>query len=96
MNTTKKQSLCIPRIDSSVTREYIFDTFCKLKIGYIENILEIPLRNDTKHKRVIIKIRWNENNKLSENIKSRLDNEETIKVVHEMPWYWKVVSTHQK
>jgi hypothetical protein len=91
MNTS--QSLCIPRIEATITKDYIFKTFCKLRIGYIDSIIEIPLRNDVKHKRIIIKIRWNETNPMSQNIKKRLENNETIKLVHDMPWYWKVVST---
>jgi hypothetical protein len=65
-----------------------FQYFCK-----IEAINEIPLRNDTKHKRIIIKILWNETTPNSINMISRLNNNETIKIVHNMPWYWKVVAT---
>jgi len=86
-------SLCIPRIENSITKTYIFNTFAKLKIGKIETINEIPLRNDTKHKRIIIKVLWNENTPNSINMLSRLKNNETIKIVHSMPWYWKVVAT---
>lgn len=86
-------SLCIPRIENSITKTYIFNTFAKLKIGKIEAINEIPLRNDTKHKRIIIKILWNETTPNSINMISRLNNNETIKIVHNMPWYWKVVAT---
>ena len=86
-------SVCIPRIETTISKEYIFNIFSKLKIGYIERIIEIPLRNDAKHKRIIIKLRWNEMNKTSMNIKTRLEKNETIKVVHDMPWYWKIVPT---
>jgi len=86
-------SLCIPRIENSITKTYIYNTFVKLKIGKIETINEIPLRNDTKHKRIIIKILWNETTPNSINMLSRLKNNETIKIVHNMPWYWKVVAT---
>jgi len=85
-------AVCIPRMDITVTKEYIFKIFSKLKIGYIERIIEIPLRNDSKHKRIIIKFRWNEMNPKSKDIKSRLEKNETIKVVHNMPWYWKMVA----
>jgi hypothetical protein len=91
MNTI--QSLCIPRIEARITKEYITKVFTSLKIGRIDQINEIPLRNDTKHKRIIIKIKWNQ----SENtdiILSRLNKNETIKIVHDWPWYWRVVSTN--
>jgi hypothetical protein len=88
-----KYSLCIPRLETNVTREYIFGIFSRLKIGHVENIIEIPLKNDNKHKRVIILIRWNYTNPKTEIIKKRLENNEAIKVVHDMPWYWKVITT---
>jgi len=87
----KNQLLCIPRIENITTREYIAKIFTKLNIGKIEQISEIPLRNDAKHKRVIIKVNWTE----SENtnfIQSRLERNESVKVVHDFPWYWKVAS----
>ena len=94
MNKDKTiDSICIPRIDTTVTKEYIFGVLCKLKIGYIEKINEIPLRNDNKHKRIIIKMRWNESDN-SINIQKRLSDGETIKLVYDMPWYWKVLATH--
>ena len=88
----KITSLCIPRIEVETTKEYIFKTFQNLKLGYIKNIKEIPLKNDKKHKRIIITIELNEN-PLSLNIISKLNNNETIKIVYDMPDYWKVVTT---
>lgn len=89
MNTIPT-TLCIPRIESTIKKDYIFNIFQKLKIGYIERITEIPLRNDTKHKRIIIIIHLNINNPTSLNIHKRIENNENIKIVYDMPWYWKV------
>ena len=52
-------SICIPRLESNISKDYIFQTLQKLKVGYIKHIAEIPLRNDPTHKRIIIKIEWN-------------------------------------
>lgn len=88
-------ALCIPRIENSITKDYILKTFNKLKIGSIEQISEIPLHNDTKHKRVIIKVRWSDQSENAQNIMRRLSNKETVKIVHEFPWFWRVVAkTH--
>lgn len=96
MNKDKTiDSICIPRIDTTVTKEYIFGVLCKLKIGCIEKINEIPLRNDSKHKRIIIKMRWNESDN-SINIQKRLLDGEIIKLVYDMPWYWKILATHRQ
>ena len=86
-------SICIPLIDSSISKDYIYQTICSLKIGNIEKITEIPLRNDPTHKRIIIKINWNRNLKAI-NLQKTLATTGSIKVVYDMPWYWKVVTTH--
>lgn len=82
--------ICIPRIDSTIDREYIYTTFQHLKIGYIERLDEIPHRNDPNHKRILIKIRLN-NSDLAYDIKKYLDEIGSVKIVHNMPWFWKVV-----
>jgi hypothetical protein len=89
MNT--KHLLCIPRMENIITKDYILRTFNKLKIGSIEQISEIPLRNDTRYKRIIIKVNWSDSDNANF-IQNRLDNNETVKVVYEFPWFWKVVS----
>ena len=99
MNTTNNvTSLCIPRIEESIKKDYIFKVFQKLKIGYIQRIIEIPLRNDVKHKRIIILLQLNNTNPTSKMIQDRVSRNESIKIVYDMPWYWKIVPTitHQK
>lgn len=88
-------SICIPRIETNISREYIMHTLQKLKIGYIKHITEIPLRNDPTHKRIIIKLDWNTEVK-SIDIQKKLTELGSIKLVHNMPWYWKIVPTHQQ
>jgi len=88
----RMNALCIPRIENSITRDYIVKIFNKLKIGVIEQINEIPLHNDNKHKRVFIKIRWSEESENAKNIISRLSKKETVKIVHDFPWFWRVVA----
>jgi len=89
MNT--KHMLCIPRIENIITKDYVLKTFNKLRIGSIEQINEIPLRNDARYKRIIIKVNWSDSDN-ADFIQRRLDNNETVKVVHDFPWFWKVVS----
>jgi hypothetical protein len=86
-------SICIPRIDIEQTKEYIMEKFKQLDIGQILSIKEIPLRNDNKHKRIIILILLNQDKQQSIDMYNRLKKNETIKLVYEMPWYWKIVST---
>jgi len=86
-------SICIPRLESNISKDYIFKTLQNLKIGYIKHIAEIPLRNDSTHKRVIIKIEWNAAQK-SIDFQQKLAKFGSVKLVHDMPWYWKIVTTH--
>lgn len=84
------QSICIPRMENEIKREQIISVFKKLNIGYMERITEIPLKNDEQHKRVIIRMKWN-NTEQSKNIQTRLINTEPVNIVYELPWFWKVV-----
>jgi hypothetical protein len=65
-----------------------------LRLGKIDKIVEIPLRNEPSFKRIIINLNWNTNEERVRKLKTHLDKIGSIKVVHDMPWYWKVVSTH--
>ena len=92
--TPHSSSICIPRIETAITKEYIFKTFIDLKIGYIQRISEIPLRNDPTHKRVIINLQWNNNAQNAIYIQKKMTELGSVKLVHDMPWYWKIVATH--
>jgi hypothetical protein len=83
------QTLCIPRVEIAVKHEYILHNFKQLKIGTIISCKEIPLRNDPNYKRIIISIMMN-NNEQTQRITKLLNDNKPVKVVHEMPWYWKV------
>lgn len=86
-------SICIPRIETRIQKDFIVNTINKLRIGIVEKIIEIPLRNDINYKRIIMQIRWN-NTENSMSIKKRLQNNETVKLVYDnTPWYWKIVAT---
>lgn len=91
---TSTQSICIPRVDNSLTRETIYSTFQRINVGNIERITEIPLRNDQYHKRIIIKIRWNQGSELATKIQCLIETTGSFKLIYDMPWYWKIVSTH--
>ena len=83
--------LCIPRIDNTTTKKYIFDKIRLLDWGIISKIIEIPLKNESDKKRIIINLKWN--NKENTNIyKEKLLNNETIKLVHNsnVPFYWRI------
>lgn len=82
--------LCIPRMSTTITKKFIFQTFVKADWGYIEQILEYPYK-DEEQKRVLIKLRWN-NNVETEKVKNILENNDSIKMVYNMnsPFYWRI------
>jgi hypothetical protein len=94
-------SLCIPRIDSSTTQEYILQALSKINMGQIIRIIELPIKRDPGNKRIIIKLKRNteelmnvSDTKSPNYIFERLCAGENIKIVHQFPWYWKMVFTH--
>jgi len=90
----KQTDICIPRMEQSTTRQTIFDTFKKLNIGRIERITENPLKNDTTYKRVILRIKWN-NTEQAETIKNRLNTNQPVNIVYQLPWFWRVVLSNR-
>jgi hypothetical protein len=81
-------------METSISKEYIYKIISSLHLGKIDRITEIPLRNNTDYKRIIIKLQWNNTEETSINLKKQLETFGSLKIVHNMPWYWKVVSTH--
>lgn len=94
--TQKKEniySLCIPRVNNTIPKEYIQTKIEKLGLGKIEYITERPLKNEEDYKRIIIKYKWNYKNEHVENIKKTIHELGSLKYVYNMPWYWKICST---
>ena len=81
-------SICIPRVDNSISRQTIFDYIRAMRVGFIDRIIEIPLKNDQTGKQVIIKFKTWVNNETSEKIMKRFDENKNIKIVYNSPWYW--------
>ena len=90
------ESICIPRVDISISKDFIYNILSELRIGKMHKIIEIPLRNEFSYKRIIIKIQWNNNESITQNIKKHLYETGSFKIVYDMPWYWKVVLTYEK
>jgi len=82
--------ICIRRMESNITRKFIFSIFQRLNIGKVERIIENKLKTNENYKRIILKIKWNNTEKAVE-IKERLYNNEPVNIVYELPWFWKVV-----
>jgi hypothetical protein len=87
--------LCIPKIPANTPRQTIFDTFCKLNIGYVDRITENPLRTNASFKRILIRIKWDNEKPNAKKIQEVLkDPKEHINIVYDMPWFWQVYANH--
>ena len=90
MNNNRYSSICIPRIDTNTQREYIYNKINNMNMGTIDRIHEIPLRNEPTHKRVIITLRWNLRSEMTKYVQKTFVEKGSVKLVHDMPWYWKI------
>jgi len=82
-------AICIPRIEVSIPKSTIQDTFNKLNIGVIDGVIEIPFKDAPRYKRIIVKISWNDSEK-SKYILSRFQEGKNVKIVYNspLPWFW--------
>lgn len=48
--------LCIPKLNNSVSYEYLVSIIERMQIGEILSIVEKPLSNNEHYKRIVIKI----------------------------------------
>jgi len=82
-------TICIPRILSNITKDYIYDTINHLNLGTIRNI-DIIRSKDFSNKAFIHFSKWN-NGGNADIVKERLLIGKDIKIVHNDPWFWKIV-----
>lgn len=85
-------TLCIPRLETHISNDYIRSVFSKLQLGEIKRITDVPLKNDRDFKRIFIQVAWNPREHSAKYIYERLCHGEDVKIVYNQPWYWKVVS----
>ena len=90
-NTMKKNEqiiLCIPRMATDVPKDLITTTFKKMHLGNIDSIYESQSQHMPQYKRVLIYVKWNYDSHVVQQIMTHLENNQTIKIVYNMPWYW--------
>jgi hypothetical protein len=74
--------LQIPKMDNSITQEYIKKIFSQL--GTVKQINEVP---HAKYKKIFVYMSL-DNTIQSSNLRTLLTKHQSIKIVHDMPWYW--------
>lgn len=81
--------LCIPKIHKSVHRDFIFKKLCALRVGFIQKLVEIPLKTNPSYKRLLIRVLWNHEPRTLM-IRDRICNGNPVYFVYENPWFWKI------
>lgn len=86
--------MCIPRMDTNITSDFIKCVVNRYRLGKITKLIEIPHKENKYYKRVIIHIMLDETSHTTEVINSRFSNNQDIKLIYDEPWYWKIVEAN--
>ena len=83
-------SICIPRTLNNITWRTVKDTFEEiLGKGTVERVDLINDRNGDPFCKVFIHMRYWPTDENAVNIRSRLVDGQTVKIVYDTPWFWK-------
>jgi hypothetical protein len=88
-------TICIPRVETAISNEYIKKKM-ETHVGNIQRIIEIPHKNNPQYKRVIMNIFLKPNTKKTNYIQERFSQQQDIKIIHQSPWFWKIVEASAK
>ena len=85
-------SLCIPRVFENISERQVREVFEQLDLGQLDHIdiIERKSEKGEKYKRIFIhfsKWYWNDE---AVTARRRLIEGKDIKVVYNMPWFWKI------
>jgi len=93
LDNLKSPTLCIPRVSTSVNRKMVETVFNKTKIGKVAKV-DIVTRTNLKtmetYNQVFIHFkRWNVDDVRVKAIRDKLMLGGSLKVVYDLPWFWK-------
>jgi hypothetical protein len=94
INHNDGPNLCIPRVNTCVTKDLVFEIINKYSFGCIEKIEVIKKKvshknNDYSNMVFIYFNKWYDND-LAKSVKDRLMSGKDIKIIYDDPWYWKI------
>jgi hypothetical protein len=84
------KTVCIPRILSNITKEFIYETINNFNLGTIHRI-DIIRNKNLSNKALIHFSKWN-NGGNADIARDRLLNGKDIKIIYSEPWFWKIVT----
>ena len=89
-------SICIPRVFPNIDWKRVKNVFEELGMGEVERVDMINKVNEKgqKFKRVFVHFKkWNDD-PTTRQVKSKLLSGDSVKVVYDDPWFWKVFLSH--
>lgn len=88
--------LCIPRVDTFYTRDYILDILYKLNWGRIIKLNESRPKNNTNYRCVMIHVDWNDNNETND-LKTILKNGGYVNIVYDINYhqFWRIMESNR-
>jgi hypothetical protein len=88
--------LCIPRVDTYYTRDYIYSIINRLNWGRVVKLYETRPKNNTDYRCIMINIDWNDNNENGD-LKTRLKNGSYINIVYDTlsPRFWRIMESNR-
>ena len=95
-SNTTNPSICIPRVFPNIDWKRVKNVFEELGMGEVERVDMINKVNDKgqKFKRVFVHFKkWNDD-PTTRQVKSKLLSGDSVKVVYDDPWFWKVFLSH--
>ena len=86
--------LCIPRMETFISTDFIRETIDNHNIGKIKKIIELPHKNNPKFKRVLIHMWLYENSPAANQLRDRFQEKKDVKIMYYFPWFWKIVEAN--
>ena len=85
-------SICIPSVERNVTSFDIKNTFEKLKIGKIRDVI-IKKKNKFSSAYIFIN-KWNLESKNATKFYKKIIEGEEVNLIYNFPWFWKCRANH--
>ena len=91
-------SLCITYVFANIRRQRVWDAIKEANLGMIERIDMVPLtdKNGKSFQRVFIHFKHWFRNPMAKQYRAEVISGETLKLVYDDPWFWKLVASKAK
>ena len=91
VSSSYSKILCIPRMSKKISKDTILQVFERFQLGTIVKYRESTSKNSMEYKRVMLQIQWSTTNPKIEYYKALLDENKSLKLVYDFPWFWIMV-----